>query len=74
MNGNPDIRTQIDFIKRERKILIEIAQKAEKNSTQYKTINEKIKFYEAIEQNMYALQVIASQFLKHKADSNETYP
>lgn len=58
------IEEQIDFIKKERKSLMKNVVQFEPDSPCREALMKKAAHFEEIEQNMYALRVIAIQLLK----------
>lgn len=59
-----EIQEEIEFLSKERKRLIEIANNIGEGCPSFKTIMLKVSFYARIEQNMYALIPVAVRLLK----------
>jgi hypothetical protein len=58
------IKSQIEFLRKERELVIETANAFEKGSLPYRQLMLKAHHYSEIEQNMYVLCAMAPQMLK----------
>jgi hypothetical protein len=59
-----DFAAQIRFLKKERRSTLKSAKTFKKNTLPHELLIQKAKVYTDIEQNLYALRILASQLLK----------